>query len=289
MPRRDLCLIASSTLTMVLLAGCVQTSNQSPPSMQPVVAAPLSTDLPTGLTKGFSPPRPANPVNLTFSAQFPEWRHLVAKGSQIVVPPGKPEGWYDALVGPLTPGEGPIEITGGGDDPRLNLRSSGVMLLRGRWITPTTRRTRGISGGGTFFNAPLTGCENTQLTYAGTLIVYSGVDKDIILFPKMEGDSADKDITHLLRHWDPNCSSPDSGPNCERPECHTMVQDHYYVLTSNPATQKVEVKKVAWSLPLNSGQSHDARAVQIINELNRAMSTAAIPAVNKPIPPLRMH
>jgi hypothetical protein len=289
MPRHLFRLVHASLITSTaVLAGCVHSSPR--PRGVPAEERPFTphkpTDLPEGIQKGFAPPRPASPDNPAFVQQLTGWHHLVAKGPQVNIPGVDPNGWYDALVGPLDPADGPVTLAGAGTNPRLNVRSSGVIYLRGRWIAPTTRRTRGISGGGTFYGRPEVSveCPGGKLNYEGTLLVYSGPDKDIIMYPKEQGEpGTNNTVTIIRRHWNPGCSDADFGPNCEAPECFQMTPGNYYVFTSDTVNRKVLVSTFPWAIPAGSGMTHDPKARQMIIAVNNTIATGAVPALVKPL------
>jgi hypothetical protein len=253
------------------------------------------------MTSGFSPVRPATPVNEALLGTFTDWSHVVGRGVQI--PPGGDSSnvpRFDVLAGPLNSSSEPMSLRNIGSSLRLRI-DNGAVYLRGRWIVPTTRRHRGINSGGTFHllnNSPaetfiLNTCEeNATLVHEGTLVDYSDANKDIIMYPAGHSATANTPIKIVLRHLKINaaCISPDdliaAGNSCEDPECVEITPGNYYVITTNAVTGRQTITTFPWAIPANSTLTHDPHAKALVTLINQKITTVNMPTVMKPLAPL---
>jgi hypothetical protein len=250
------------------------------------------------MTSGLSPLRIATPVHNELEGTLTEWSHFVGRGIQPVGAdlPNVPR--FDVLAGPLNTSFGPMAVENVGGSLRLRLEN-GSMYLRGRWIVPTTRRQRAITGGGTtavteqtLIESMLTSpCEvGATLVHEGTLAVYSGPNKDILMYPAGHSETPGTPIKIVLRHLkiDAACATPDTSPACELPECHDLMPGNYYVITTNEFDGRQTITRYPWNITGQSGvpTAHDPHARALITQINQRIGIVNIPSVMKTLDPL---
>lgn len=241
------------------------------------------SDVSAGMSQGFTRPRPAMRNNWDLKATMSVWNHLVAKGDQSISPPQFREAWYDILVGPSNmadPVNNPASIEGRVGNPFVRI-DNGIAYLSGRWIIPRTRRIRGVSPGGTFYGAGVTGDPITDdpvdpasctvgsdQVIDGRLVIYSDSTKDIVFFaPGANPPTA----TLVVKNWKTgSLGAGRSEPPFASTDfvCQTITSGNYYVVMYNEDTIKHDVTTVAWSL--ESG-THEAYAKDVITRVNAAV------------------
>jgi hypothetical protein len=280
---------------VVMLSGCASSvSNVTllnrATAQPPIPIPPASSALSPGQVLGFSSPRPIAPNHWTFSTPVSDWRHMVARGDQTAATEPERKARYDVLAGPFSSGPTTMTIDGwqGADaHPRLGF-SNGVMYARGRYIIPGTRRLRGTSGGGQHnilggsgSNAP---CDSEDIVpIQGTIVVYSGLDKDIVFYPSGHDEHPTNFPKIVLRGWlgQSGCVSPDYGTGCEVGTCLTIRPGYYYVVTTNEATRTQTAVEIPWTIPAGSSLTHDPQARDVITLVNSKITTANMPSILK--------
>ena len=229
-----------------------------------------------------------------------DWRHVEVKDLPGTAPS------VSMLLGPAI-GEPVASLsegfgqTGGGfgeragsSDSRLN---SGIAVLAGRWVIPTTRRIRGITQGGIQLpdggdgggsGAAGGGSEASGLVApgatgnaAGTLIVSSDSRCDIVFFP---GTDTGAELRLVLRGWKAGFSGPDDADSSEVPAALALKSGHYCVVTTDPDKRMQRAVTYPWKLPTGSTLRHPPDAIEVVVRLNAQITARGLTGKMKLLP-----